>query len=1759
MVLTAYNDTYPAGVAATATVTIVEQASACTRYVWQDSPDPAYPFDAWSNAAHTIQEAVDAAVPGDLVLVTNGVYETGSRATPGYTQPNRVIITNDVTVRSVNGPEVTTIKGQGPRGTNAMRCVYMPAGTLIGFTLTNGCTRTDGEGDYDQNGGGLNAFPPGRTAVVSNCILTGNAAYNSGGSTHGTLYNCVIRGNSAARAAGGSSCSTLNNCALEDNVATYYGGGADQCTLNNCTLTGNTAANGGGAYHCTLNNSIAYGNSGTSGANVNWVTCSYSCVDPLQSGTGNIAADPRFVFGAHIAADSPCIGRGSVAYASGTDIDGEAWQNPPAMGCDEPAAGAATGTLSVAINAGASGAVVGAEIAFEADIVGRSTSNRWDFGDGASAANAASVAHAWAAAGEYAVVLTAYNDTYPDGVAATATVAIVEQAPACTRYVWQDSPDPAYPFDAWNNAAHTIQEAVDAAIPGDEVLVTNGVYETGTRVTPGLLLLNRVVITNGIVVRSVNGPEVTVIKGQGPRGSNAVRCVYMPAGTLIGFTLINGHTRTDGEGARDQNGGGLNAYPPGQAAVVSNCILTGNAAYNSGGSTFGTLYNCLIIGNSAARAAGGSSCGTLYNCALEDNVATYYGGGADQCTLNNCTLTENTAMYGGGAYHCTLNNSIAYGNSGSSGENVSWVTCNYSCVAPLQSGTGNVAEDPIFVSGAHIAVDSPCVGRGSVAYAVGTDIDGDAWKNPPAMGCDEPVAGVATGTLAVAIIAEGCTAEPGAPLSFVSDIQGRSTSNRWDFGDGASEANAAAVSHAWAATGEYAVVLTAYNDSNPDGVAATVQVAVVETLAHYEVTATAGTGGTIAPAGTMEVQEGDDIVFQIEADEGYHIARVLLDGDDINEFNAQSQSAVYTLGGVAADHEIEARFNSAPILDVVVSPTQGVAPLRVKFDFTPSFDQEDNIVRSEVFWDEEAGAGWSAEGPATIIGEYAAPGIYTNILRVTDGFGLSDSRSVVIAVYGQAPTAILDASAVSGPAPLSVTLSADESMVATNHRLVTYEWDFNGDGVYDETTTLPTVEHLYGEQGIFAAAVRVTDDQGLQDVASVLLTVSAPLEVPPTVLLTNQPASGPIPLEVVFTAIAADADGTIVSYAWDFDGDGEDDWVGLDQVVTQRYLEVGTFGVSVRVTDDDGLTARASSQVAAYESSKLKTWISSPKDGERVWGSNVTVQAQTAPGQLTGSVQIQYRMSPSGEWSDVGPLLFPPANSYKASWNVAELVSGQAYDLRAVAIDTEGKTVISETVTVWADAAAGDLPGRTLETTVAGMLTKRQTFDRARQGACILADGTAVYVPADSVAADPTILVEVLDASTNPPSGAAFGLTSAGGHRKISIEGGLELQQQITLEIPFADADQDGIVDGTDVPVQTLYAYWFDDAEGAWKRVSETVVDQTAGRVRLKTCQLAEFGLFGDANLLNPARGGYLVAGADAAIPHAGSENLADGNRASYWRGNAAAAESVSFTYGFANQAGAALDEAIIFNAGCGVGAYAKGFEIRTSMDGVSYRTVRSGTLAESDAPESCELGGVTCRYVQVVLTSGYDDGARSLAEVSILGTATADADGDGMADDWEMQQFTSCDPDGTGDYDGDGLDNLTEYQLGGNPTSDDTDGDRMPDAWEAQHGLRLAEADAAADDDGDGKSNFEEYVVGTDPKNAASLWKVDDPVTEGAWQSVGWSTVAGRVYRLYSTTSLVEPWQTNSPPIAGTGGWVTFSNPAVLRQFFAVGAELEP
>ncbi len=283
------------------------------------------------------------------IVVTNGTYAGDSQVDP-YDALNCVVVDKPLVLSSVNGPEVTVIDGGG-----AVRCLYLTNNALIvGFTLTNG---------WSMVGGG--AYCESTSAVLTNCVLTGNESYDGGGgASGGTLNNCTLTGNSASFFGGGAVICLLNNCTLSSNSASsgsekpHFGGGACGCALNNCTLTGNSANDwGGAAYESTLNNCTLTGNSalysggGAAASTLNNCivyfnsanggnyddpssTLNYCCTTPMPTnGVDNITNAPLFVNYAggnlRLQSNSPCINSGNDAYVVGsTDLDG----NPRIVG-----------------------------------------------------------------------------------------------------------------------------------------------------------------------------------------------------------------------------------------------------------------------------------------------------------------------------------------------------------------------------------------------------------------------------------------------------------------------------------------------------------------------------------------------------------------------------------------------------------------------------------------------------------------------------------------------------------------------------------------------------------------------------------------------------------------------------------------------------------------------------------------------------------------------------------------------------------------------------------------------------------------------------------------------------------------------------------------------------------------------------------------------------------------------------------------------------------------------------------------------------------------------------------------------------------------------------------------------------------------------------------------------------------------------------------------------------------------------------------
>ena len=247
--------------------------------VWTNSPSEAVPYDGWANAARSLKTAVDFANTNagvDSVLATNGTYFI---LTP-------IVVTTGITVRSVNGPLVTTVSRAA--GSRVFDLQY-PGAALVGLTIRDGSVT-----DVSHN--------------------------NSGGGVYSAFSSCMI-----------------SNCILTANLANHYGGGAWGGTAENCTIVSNYAwrsdgwGSGGGVHNTVVTNSIVMFNLGWTNTVDNWSGGSqlYTCTTPLPGGAGNIAADPLFMsVGARDFRlnGGPCVDAGTnLAWMGGaSDLDGNA-------------------------------------------------------------------------------------------------------------------------------------------------------------------------------------------------------------------------------------------------------------------------------------------------------------------------------------------------------------------------------------------------------------------------------------------------------------------------------------------------------------------------------------------------------------------------------------------------------------------------------------------------------------------------------------------------------------------------------------------------------------------------------------------------------------------------------------------------------------------------------------------------------------------------------------------------------------------------------------------------------------------------------------------------------------------------------------------------------------------------------------------------------------------------------------------------------------------------------------------------------------------------------------------------------------------------------------------------------------------------------------------------------------------------------------------------------------------------------------------
>lgn len=280
----------------------------------------------------------------------------------------------------------------------------------------------------------------------------------------------------------------------------------------------------------------------------------------------------------------------------------------------------------------------------------------------------------------------------------------LDQLSATTYYV----PDEFY----------TIQEAIDAAIDWDEIIVRDGTYSEHIDF-----------LGKKITVRSENGPFRTTINGD-PNIDTYIVSFWNSEGA---YSVLGGFTITNGNGGF---GGGISCYAA--EPTISNCIITGNTGgfgggiflCDWGGDAAATIINCLITDNESSEAGGGIYCGdtapTIINCTISGNSTTGDGGGIRSYgdaspTVFNTILWANTADGSPDEISVSEVASIDITYSDIQGGDPDNPGSPY-------PGPGNIDPcDPAFVGNGdyHLTKFSCCIDTGTDVGAPDYDIDGD--------------------------------------------------------------------------------------------------------------------------------------------------------------------------------------------------------------------------------------------------------------------------------------------------------------------------------------------------------------------------------------------------------------------------------------------------------------------------------------------------------------------------------------------------------------------------------------------------------------------------------------------------------------------------------------------------------------------------------------------------------------------------------------------------------------------------------------------------------------------------------------------------------------------------------------------------------------------------------------------------------------------------------------------------------------------------
>jgi PKD repeat protein len=219
-------------------------------------------------------------------------------------------------------------------------------------------------------------------------------------------------------------------------------------------------------------------------------------------------------------------------------------------------------------------------------------------------------------------------------------------------------------------------------------------------------------------------------------------------------------------------------------------------------------------------------------------------------------------------------------------------------------------------------------------------------------------------------------------------------------------------------------------------------------------------------------------------------------------------------------------------------------------------------------WDLNKSPGGSATG-AKVTVAYPHAGQRTVTLTVTDAQGLKSSISRTLTIT-DFPLASFTANCV------GLTCTFDGSASTSDALPLEMSWRF-GDGETAFSVVAPS--HTFAQPGTYAVTLQVLDSNnpGRFGVLTQQVTVGAVERQQPVAAFTYSCTHHGHAHQCAFDASSSTAGSPIVSYRWNWgNGHGE---TRKSPAARNTWTAPGTYDVTLRVTDADGLTAVTTQQL----------------------------------------------------------------------------------------------------------------------------------------------------------------------------------------------------------------------------------------------------------------------------------------------------------------------------------------------------------------------------------------------------------------------------------------------------------------------------------------------------------------------------------------------------------------------------------------------------